>query len=105
MLEVGLLSEFGSLENFRLAIQRNEMRFNSGAMRLEYVSPRSGALSLSRKERLIDGHPAHLDYATYDSPYLYAPWDGGVVKAMFGGEETTFDFVSWENKTIPHNIA
>ena len=104
-LEVGLLSEFGSLENFRLAMQRNEMRFNSGAMRLEYVSPHSGALTLSRKERLIDGQPARLDYATYDSPYLYAPWDGGGVKAMFGGEETTFDFVSWENKTIPHNIA
>ena len=33
------------------------------------------------------------------------PWDGGVVKAMFGGEETTFDFVSLENKTIPHSIA
>lgn len=96
--EVGTAVAFGTFEAFVSAMRENQMHLDLGAMRLTYGSKRFGTIVLSRGQRLVNGQAADLDYATYDSPYLYAPWDSGIVKVMFEKEEMVFDFMTWRIK-------
>lgn len=92
--EVGECEEFGSFDAFISHMLKNPVSLDEERMTLTYRSRRNGVLTLSRHQRLIDGNPADLDYPAFDSPYLYAAWDSGIVHIRHGHEELYCDFMA-----------
>lgn len=86
---------FVSFDAFIKAMKQNQMQLDRQRMRLEYRSARAGTLVLTREDRLVNGMRADLDYATYDSPYLFAPWDSGVITLLYGKTKILCDFINW----------
>ncbi len=97
--QVGMLAEYGSLENFMREILQDKISFDAKAMHLTCRSRRYGTLAMNtRGLREYNGQPVNLNYKTYDCPYLQSDWDSGVVHIAKGDKRLTLDFNSGEEK-------
>ena len=93
--EAGREADFGSFAAFRDELAANTVRFDIERMELEYSSRQAGVLRIdTRGGRWIDGASADLDYPTYGSPWLRAPWGASRVEVNAGEDQQplTLDF-------------
>jgi hypothetical protein len=90
--EVGTALTHGSFMSFISEMEKNNMKLDENNMWLIYDSKRNGHIRLTRADRFIDGKSVAFNYDTYDSPYMHAGWDEGVVRIQFGGKTLVCDF-------------
>lgn len=94
VIEVCDAEEFDSFEGFIAQMECNTLELDENNMKLTYRSILNGTLTLSRGERTINGEVQAFDYPAFDSPYLYAAWDSGVITLKWGDEQLTYDFIN-----------
>jgi|GEM_PF-834492 len=97
--EAGDVEHYGSFVGFMEKMKQKEMTFDRDTLTLTYGNLKHQAVISGKQattERTwVDGVEQQFHYGyTYDSPYMKAVWDSGVIEVYFGDAVRVMDFMN-----------
>ncbi len=95
IIEAAEHRDYPSFQSFQSAVRNAELTYQDGAYEYESLSGDILTLFDDRSYPMINGEPVNYTPSfAYQSPYVSAPWDSGVITVTAGDKQHILDFTA-----------